>query len=595
MSKVYRFHGPPSLHLGAETSLLRKRKRGQADETFLIASDFSSITDATGTRLIETYREDLIRRPVTLTRREADLIALANPGVQAPVALEDIHPWLPHKPFSKDSVTNYRNLVSTVRQYGHHLVTAAAFCDEKWNTVCNAIRRKNNLDARFYTAWHLAIQDVHILEERRPDRSVVAIDFNAMYSACMQHFFPKPASLQLVAYDRTIDAHEELPSGLYRCILHGPTTDFIRRHNPFRSFFSGRHLRAGLSEPLEVDLNEFEITFYRRHFDRVHVVDAVVSDENIPHPLAKEVLRSFARRKNYRAQGNKALADREKYLSTLMSSCANRPIRVRSAFQNREDALEHLRGAYGISPPDDEPEVATDIWLQGRKGITVTSTHAGTSVDAPALYNESACFLLGQRVVARGRILLLEMMEKILATAPDVQICYTNIDSIHFSLPTSHLEDVMSSLRTDASDEMGSFKIEAVTRYGLWLEPGRYWLYSDGVEKFRNRSVGDRRNPFKAHAVHVTSRLVGNLHIPFRATLRMDRTMSDSRTLIPDPETGLTHQRMIEVDSATTFLSVLDALEWNQQRSTPTRLAAFAALEQHMSRSLRLAATRRSE
>jgi len=182
-------------------------------------------------------------------------------------------------------------------------------------------------------------------------------------------------------------------------------------------------------------------------------------------------------------------------------------------------------------------------------------------------------------------------MERILSVVPNVQICYTNIDSVHFSLPIQHLDTMMNWLIKEASDHMGSFKIEAVTEHGLWLEPGRYWLYSDVVEKFRNRSVGDPRNPFKDHAIHVTSRRTGDLHIPVRATLRMDRTMSDSRQLVSDPETGLVRQRLIEVGAGTTFGDVLNELE-QQQRLVAIRMAAFAALEQRINES-RLAATRR--
>jgi len=193
--------------------------------------------------------------------------------------------------------------------------------------------------------------------------------------------------------------------------------------------------------------------------------------------------------------------------------------------------MMELKTKYGISPPDDEPEVATDIWLQGRKGIKFDVKDSSTMVQGPNLNDGSACHLLGQRIVARGRTVLLEMMERILDSAPDVEICYTNIDSIHFSLPTKYLELVTTWLQSDCSDAMGSFKIEAITRHGLWLEPGRYWLYSDVVEKFRNRSVGDREHPFKDHAIHVISRQLGKLYVPIRVTLRMEQTMSPLRSL----------------------------------------------------------------
>jgi len=594
MSKVYRFHAPADIGNDDAPTLLRKRKPKPPVAVALVPTDPSGITDVKGTTTIEADVYDLPRPTVTFTRKESDLIALSNPGAPPPIALEDVHPWLPSRPYLDDPEGNLNILKSIERKYGGHMVSAAAYCDEKWNTICNSIRIKNGLDARFHTAWHLPIQDVHVLEEKRADRTVIAIDFNGMYAACMQHEFPKPASLRHLKYNRMMDAAEELPLGLYRCILHDPTSEFIQRYNPFRTFFSGRHLSATLSEPLEIDLNEFEIAFYRRHFSRIHLVDAVVSDRSIAHPLAREVRRSFARRANYKSQGNKPLADREKYLATLMSSCANRPRRMRETFPNRNAALDCLRRIYGIAPPHDEPEAAVEIWLQGRKGFAVTSTLAGVSIDAPNLRDGSACFLLGQRIVARGRVVLLEMMERILAAAPDVQICYTNIDSVHFSIRTVDLAQTMNWLRSRSSKEMGSFKIEAVTRHGLWLEPGRYWLYDDAVAKFRNRSVGDATHPFKTHAVHVSSRKIGDLHIPIRTTLRMDRTMSPSRSLVLDRERTLTSQHLIAVANGTRFADVLTTLEHNHRTFTPMRMEAFRSLQARMGSSC-LAATRQDE
>lgn len=594
MSRVYRFHRPADLSAPAKPELLRKRKKGAVRPLYLIAADAHTITDKNGTRPIEEYQFVPGPRLITLTSRESDLIALSNPGAQPPEALEDLHSWLPEQRYLNDSIASFQALKLIIHRFEHHLVYASEYCDKKWNTICNALRQRSVLDARFYTAWHLPIQDVHVLEERRPERSVVSIDFNGMYLACMQQPFPKPSDLRLVRLDRSLSGSEILASGLYRCIIEGPLTDFIIRHNPFRSFHSGRHLRTRLEEPVEVDLNEFEIEFYRRHFQSIHLVEAVISDKVVSHPLAKEVRRSFAKRLNYRHQGNKALADREKYLATLMTSCAHRPARPRRTLETRDQAMEALRAEYGIDPPYDEPEVATNIWLEGRKGIKLSATDRIAIVQGPNMRDGSACFLLGQRIVARGRIVLLEMMERILNSAPGAEICYTNIDSIHCSLPTENLEPVLAWLKSECSDALGSFKIESVTRHGLWLEPGRYWLYSDDVEKFRNRSVGDQKQPFKDHAIHVVSRQLGELHVPIRSTLRMERTMSPSRSLTTDADTGQIRQRLIEVGNATTFEEVLDELEQNQQRSTPIRMAAFADLSERM-RSSRFAATRREE
>ena len=189
--------------------------------------------------------------------------------------------------------------------------------------------------------------------------------------------------------------------------------------------------------------------------------------------------------------------------------------------------------------------------------------------------------MLGQRIVAKGRIHLLELMERVLSSGTDIQICYVNIDSIHVSIPKNQLDEVMKNLNAEASSAMGAFKIEAITPHGLWLEPGRYWLYSNKVEKFKNRSISDGIRPFKDQSFHVISRQIGNLHIPIRTSLRMDKSMSDLRTLDFDSESrnGLVRQHLIKRNLATTYSETLGMLELNRNNSTQKRIEAFERLK----------------
>ncbi|CAM3018862.1 hypothetical protein SPZE110945_01150 [Sphingomonas zeae] len=561
--------------------LLRKRKKGSSAGFHLIAADEETITDLNGTRAIETF-EELPKIPtLTLTRRESDLIALANPGSRPPAVLEELHPWLPKRSYVPDSNVGYGAIKDMHARYGTHIVSAAEYCGDRWRTICNTLRRKTTLDARFYAAWHLPIQDVFVLEETRSDRRVVAIDVNAMYSACMQAEFPDPSKLHKIVLDREYEHGERLAVGLYRCRLSEPTTAFINAHNPFRTFFCGKRLGVTASEPIEVDLNEFEIDYYRRHFKGIHLVDAVVSDKVIAHPLAREAKRCFARRRAYEAGGNKPLAHREKFLATLLSSCAARPRRKVKTFADRQGALSFLRQTHGVEPLPDEPDAATDAWLARGRGITMKREGRQTMVEAPITDDGETCFMLGQRIVAKGRVRLLNLMERVLEFGDDVHVCYVNIDSVHFSVPAARLDPILTELHHEASDLMGSFKIEAVTSHGLWLEPGRYWLYSETIEKFRNRSIGDRARPFKDRRHHVTSRCIDDLHIPVRTSIRLERSMSDLRSLDvqDDLEGSIILQRLTRRDSSHSFVSTLLQLEQNRHAAIPHRLRAFADLK----------------
>lgn len=580
VSRTYRFHGPGKDAHEAGPFLLRKRKPLRARAFHYVAADEFSITDAAGTRPIECYRElSSARATLTLTRVESDLIAMANPGVRPPAVLEDLHPWLPYRAYVPNSVIGYQSLKSVLARFGPRLFSNAAYCDEMWNRICNSLRRKTVWDERFHLAWHAPIQDVFLLEERRPDRTVVALDVNAMYSTCMQQGIPHPAAIRHIECGRDYRAGEQLSAGLYRCRLSGTKTAFIRRHNPFTAFFCGRRLGAPLSDEIEVDLNEFEVSYFERHFSRIYLVDGVVADKVVPHPLAREARRLFACRRNYRTQDNKPLADREKVRATLLSSCAGRPGRSSQTFPAYTDAKAYLAERYGISPPADEPAAATEEWVRRAKRLALSSTDEGVEVVGPKLGDPSTCHMLGQRTVAQGRVRLLQLMESVLALDPDVEICYVNIDSVHISVPSTRSQAVLTCLNEIASDEMGAIKIEAVTRHGLWLEPGRYWLYSvDGVERFRNRSFGDGHQPFRDRSVYVTTRQVGEMHIPIRATIRMDKSMSHLRTLHEDID-GVVRQRLVERRSDGSFSEILELLESSRASATARRLEAFRSLQ----------------
>lgn len=177
---------------------------------------------------------------------------------------------------------------------------------------------------------------------------------------------------------------------------------------------------------------------------------------------------------------------------------------------------------------------------------------------------------------------MLQMMEKILGSAPDIEICYANIDSIHFSLPSDHFQHIMEALQPQISDKMGDCKVDAIAKYGLWLEPGRYWLYTNEIKKFRNRSIGIRGNAFADHAIHVTNRKIGDLNIPIRLSIKMENSMSDMRSIIDDPVSGIARQKPTEVGDGKSHSDILNALEYNRTECVPRRMQAFRRLAQSM-------------
>ena len=237
---------------------------------------------------------------------------------------------------------------------------------------------------------------------------------------------------------------------------------------------------------------------------------------------------------------------------------------------------------YGIDLNDCTLGDRLTQWLNGQKKISLQENQNEIIYSGPDIYDGFGCFQFTQRIVARSRIILLETMERLIQTNPDIEICYANIDSLHFSLPTWDLEEVLGRLQKETSDQFGSFRIESVSERGLWLEPGRYWLYSQKVDRFRNRGIGTKCNPFTDHSMHLSVKKIGNMYVPFRFNFNMGRTMSNVRELIDDGDAGLVRQKIIEMSVKTELVEVLDTLEKNKKICIPRKMRHFEHLQKKL-------------
>ena len=129
---------------------------------------------------------------------------------------------------------------------------------------------------------------------------------------------------------------------------------------------------------------------------------------------------------------------------------------------------------------------------------------------------------------------------------------------------------------------MGDYKIESLTANGLWLEPGRYWLYTKNIEKFKNKGVGDGVNPFKERKSYIVSRNIEGLHIPIRATISMANTLSDSKGLIPDSKTGLNRHHFLKISNSFEYEHVLDQFILNRAQVIQHKMTAFYQLKERL-------------
>lgn len=92
MSSTFRFNVPTGTAPDNTPRLLKKRKPRAVADPIPLGADANFFTDARGRWPIDSYADLAGHTWITLTRKESDLIALANPGVRPPRALECASP-----------------------------------------------------------------------------------------------------------------------------------------------------------------------------------------------------------------------------------------------------------------------------------------------------------------------------------------------------------------------------------------------------------------------------------------------------------------------------------------------------------------------
>ena len=107
-------------------------------------------------------------------------------------------------------------------------------------TALGKLRLKNNYDRNFFFAYKDAYQEVFKLKEERPDRVIIALDFNSMYVDCMKGFFCKPENIRYEKFQESKIQPEELPNGIYNVRLKSAKDTFLLDHHPFKYNKLGR-------------------------------------------------------------------------------------------------------------------------------------------------------------------------------------------------------------------------------------------------------------------------------------------------------------------------------------------------------------------
>ena len=429
---------------------------------------------------------------LVLTRVEKNLILPDAVSFDCEVGVfEDLFPIFPHIRYtsnlkaniseSKKLLNNCKNMQLFGGSASKYLSTFFRFKQER------ALRFKSSLDNTLYFASLPPYQEVFKAKETRPDRLIIALDFNAMFSECMLGDFPSPKHLKYENFLGIDFKKSELKDGFYRAKLIKAKDTLFLVHHPFRYCRSNKSFNFNLKigDSVEVFLPRDEIDYYSKYFLRTEIIEGVYSTKKIKHPLSYRTQASYSVRKAPKSsQARSCLAKLE---ANIIASSGN-PKRYRSFYCNDKNTIvKHIEKAFSIkfdgSLSEDQK---IELGMAGNR--VIVSEIAENEFHVKIFCNKSndSIYALHSKILSNSRIKMLKLIEK-LSIIDSLELCYANVDSLHVSIELNDKAEFDELISSSISSDMGDLKIEATATSGYWFDLGRYWLrQGNNTTKFSN-------------------------------------------------------------------------------------------------------------
>jgi hypothetical protein len=351
-----------------------------------------------------------------------------------------------------------------------------------------AIRYKSDIDSTLYFACLPPYQEVFKLNEKESDRVIFSVDYNAMFAKCIQGSFPDPRKLKTKYFKSKYELNELSPDGVYRVLLIGAKDSFFLKYHSLKFAKSNQSFNFNLEvgDNIEVFLPRDEIIYYKPFFEGYRVYSGIVSSREILHPLSKKVQALYNDRKssqigclkNSLAKQSIVIASSVTNAKRYLKVNAQQPIDVVNFFE------QHFKCCF-----DDSFDVFQKLELAKNSNRLVTEDTKSNKVRSKVINykNRDSVYSLHSKMLSNSRIMMMKLIEKLLKINT-LEICYANVDSIHFSVNRDMVNNVKSFLDEECSDELGKLKVETQATFGYWFDLGRYWLGKEQreVTKYSN-------------------------------------------------------------------------------------------------------------
>ena len=458
-----------------------------------VGVDKLSVTSQFGTCNISAFLKKIIQGNVkpllVLTRRERYILHNYLVIKIKVYVLEELYPFLGIK-FISDSSINYKQLLKylpTFDEYGS-IGVINGFAYQCHARIVNKLKTKSSLDAFFTKLSGSGIQEVFCIREQRPNRTIYVLDVNSMYASVMSQEFTNPKELTYRKLNETLLPDTKIERGLYYVEIGFPKSSWINRVHQIHIPVFGKYVHFSFDnqEVIKTWLTSDEIEFYRHHFKRIFLIFGIISKSTIKHPLWKLCNGLYSIRRSLSRQGNKQFADKLKLLLASAYSCTHRYSPETKFFKSKADLYKFLYQEYDLDGSDLAEFIA---FRTHRRDMSIDRLSTHYKVTKRKVDDPRNVHSLYYEVIAKARIRLLELIECV-SEIPDAQVCYCNIDSIHLSVPSGNEQEFKNKITNLISNKLGDLKIEAVGNKGIWLEPGRYWIYDDHGKVVKNANIG---------------------------------------------------------------------------------------------------------
>lgn len=358
------------------------------------------------------------------------------------------------------------------------------------------LRFKNGYDRHFFFAYKDGYQEVFKLKEERPDRVIIALDFNSMYLDSMKGRFCNPASIEYRDFGGSTADLSDLANGIYRVRLLAARQSFLLDHHPFRYKRLGRsyYFRMNCGDTIETLLHKDEIGYFAPFFERVEIVEGLFSVDTIEHPLLNKGLDLYAQRMYHRRRGDRIKENLSKVSMQHMHSATNQKRFAKRCFGSMEQVRDFLSTRFAMNLDTIGLDEIADF-LTRHKYFGLTRIPQGYQLSYLEAGASSNVFSLSAQVVANARLKMLKTLECFLSYR-SVELCYANVDSIHLSIHRDEVDGFFEQNRDMISDQLGALKVEAIADQGYWFDVGRYWLKKDDeVVLFKNKGFNHKAAP----------------------------------------------------------------------------------------------------